>query len=103
MNNRSRTVLYLCFVFFLILSGTVFSQEFYRDKNPPSLEKIQQFCNQPGKYFIGQFKDSDGLFHIYFHKPDMTVLKITLIHLDTDLWVAAGNCPCGGCSRVITK
>ena len=103
MNKRSRTVLYLCFVFFLILSGTTFSQEFYRDKTPPSLQKIQQFCNQSGKYFIGQFKDSDGILRIYFHNPDMTVIWITLTHLDTDLWVASGYCPCAGCSRVITK
>jgi hypothetical protein len=103
MNKRSRAVLYLCFVFFLILSGTAFSQEFYKDKAVPPLEKILQICDQLGKYYIGQYKDSSGVFHLFFHRTDMTTVQIVLYHLDTDIWVASGYCSCAGCSRVITK
>lgn len=102
MNNRSRTVLYLCFVFFLILSGTGFSQELYKEKTTPSLEKIRQICNIPGQY-IGKYKDSSGVLHLFFYRADSTPAELTLYKLDTDVWVASGSCRCDGRSRVITQ
>jgi hypothetical protein len=101
MNNRSRAVLYLCFMFFLVLSGTAFSQEFYKGKTTPPLEKIQQICQQSGQY-IGKYKDSNGVFHLYFYKGNINPEQLSLNQLDTDIWIASGYCPCAGCSRVIT-
>jgi hypothetical protein len=102
MNNRSRTVLYLCFVFFLIMSGTALSQELYKEKTTPSLEKIRQICNVEGQY-IGKYKDSSGVLHFFFHKANEVPIELTLYQLDTDAWVASGSCRCAGCSRLVTK
>ena len=103
MNKRSRTILYLCFVFFLALSGTTFSQEFYKDKTAPSLEKVQQICKLGGQYYMGQYKDSSGVLHLFYFKPDLSTSELILYHLDTDFWIASGACSCDWCSRAITK
>jgi len=102
MDNRSRRVLYLCFVFFLILSGTALSQDLYKEKTTPSLEKIRQICNIEGRY-IGKYKDSSGVLHHFFYKANETPVELTLYQLDTDIWIASGSCRCTGCSRVIIK
>jgi hypothetical protein len=102
MHNRSRIVLFLSFVFFLTMSGTVLSQEFYKGKATPSLEKVRQTCNTEGEY-LGKYKDSSGVLHFLFYKASETPIELTLYQLDTDVWVASGSCRCAGCSRVITK
>ena len=102
MNKRIRAVLYLCFVFLLIMSGAASSQELYKEKTTPSVEKIRQTCNVEGQY-IGKYKDSSGVLHFFFYRASEIPIELTLYQLDTDVWVASGFCRCAGCSRVVTK
>ncbi len=105
MNIRCRTLFYICsafFVFFLLMSETALSQEFYKGKTPPSVEKVRQTCNTEGEY-MGKYKDSSGVLHFFFYRANEMPVQLTLHHLDTGLWVASGFCRCAGCSQVITK
>ncbi len=90
-------VTFVCCLFVMLCISTPALSEPYKDKNFPTLDVLKKQPWQQGfeksivpAELIGKVKISEGTYALYYKSLDGTVNNITLIILDTNIWIITG-------------